>query len=165
MRAKQDPAQPFAGQKARRGALDSQAFDQLPPLAFEFVGGKGSLLRELRDEPQQIVRKIHQAGEGNHAGIGAGSGRQVRAHAAQILFDLAAGARRGASAHHGCGHIRESRRSRRRDGVAAAEEKLPGEFRDRVRFHEHDFEAVRKRRARARRPNDRPFGRERGNSP
>ena len=52
VRAKQDAPQALAGQKARRGALDAQALDELAPLAFEFVGGKGSLLRQLRDEPQ-----------------------------------------------------------------------------------------------------------------
>ena len=73
MRAEQDAAQAFAGQKAGRGALDAQALDELAPLAFEFVRGKRSLLREFGNKPQQVVRKVHKPGERNHAGVGAGS--------------------------------------------------------------------------------------------
>ena len=161
MRTEQNPAQPLAGQEARRGALDPQAFDQLPPLAFEFVGGKRSLLCQLGNKTKQIVRKIHQSGEGNRAGVRAGARGKIGAHAAQVLFNLAAGARRGARARDRRGDVRQTRRGGSRDGVAAAEEKLSGEFRNRVRFDEHDFEAIRKRRACARRPDHGPLGGER----
>ena len=163
MRAEQDAPQAFAGQKAGRGALDAQALDELAPLAFEFVLGKRSLLREFGDKPQEIVRKVHKPGERNHAGVRAGAGRKIRAHPPQVLLDLAAGALLRARAGHCSGHVGQARRLRGRDGVAASKEKLSGKFRDRVRFHENDFETVRKRLVHAWRPDHRPSGSERGN--
>src|ERR1700688_1980931 len=79
VRAKQDAPQAFAGQKARRRALDAQTLDELAPLAVEFVGGKRSPLRQLRDEPQEIVRKVHEAGERNYAGVSSSARRKIRA--------------------------------------------------------------------------------------
>src|ERR1700692_4724009 len=90
VRAEQDAPQALAGQKARRGAVDAQALDELAPLAFEFVGGKGSLLREFGDELQEIVRKVHEAGERNYAGVGSSARRKIRAHPPQVLLDFAA---------------------------------------------------------------------------
>ena len=149
---------------ARSGLWNKQeALDQLAPLAFEFIFGKRSVLRQLRDQAQQIVRKIHQAGERNHAGIGASARRKIRAHTPQVFLDLAAGAPRSAGAGHCSGHVSQAGRRGGRDGVSAAEEKLSGKFRDRVRFHEHDFETVRKRAVHAWRPDYRPRGSERRN--
>ncbi len=56
---------------------------------------------------------------------------EVGAHAPQIFFDLAAVARCGAGAHDRRRHSGEARIALRDDGIAAAEEKLRGDFRER----------------------------------
>ena len=82
---------------------------------------------------------------------------EAGAHAAQIFFDLAAGARCGAGANHGGGHFRKAGRRVRDDGIAAAEIKLRGDFRERARFGQHDLQAVRQRANGALRPGDGRF--------
>ena len=98
---------------------------------------------------------------GNGARIGAGVRAEARAHAAQILFDLAAGARGGAGADDGGGHVGQAGRAMRDDGVAAAEIELRGDFRECARFGEDDLQAVGERADGALGPGDRAFGRER----
>ena len=161
--AEQDVPQAFAGEKGRRGALDAQTFDHLPALALELLDRERGMLRQLGDQGEQLAREFGEAGKGNGAGVRAGAGAEVRAHAAQIFLDLAAGA---------LGRARADDRSRdsarpgvfeRGDGVAAAEIEDAGEFRDGVRFDQNHFEAVGKLVARAGRPDDGALGAERGN--
>ena len=163
MRAKENAAQTLARQKRRRGALDAQAFDHLAALALELLLGKRGLLRQFGDQLQQFRGEFGEAVEGDGAGVRAGAGAQVGAHAPQIFFDLPAGARFGAGANDGRGDFREARRFRGDRGVAAAEIEFAGEFGNGVRFDQDDFEAIGQLAAGARRPDDRALGTERGN--
>ena len=128
MRAEQNAAQAFAGQKAGRGALDAQFFEALAALALEFFLGKRSVAREIGDQFENAGGKFGEARRSDRAGIRSGVRAEARAHAAQILFDLAAGARCGAGAHDGGRHFGEAGRAVRDDGVAAAEIKLRARF-------------------------------------
>ena len=163
MLAEQHAPKALAGEERRRGALDAQAFDHLPPLALELLGRERGLLRQLGDQGEQLAGEFGEAGKGDGAGVRAGAGAEVGAHAPQILLDLAAGALGRAGADDGGGDLREARRLECGDGVAAAEIEDAGEFRNGVRFDQHDFEAVRELVTRAGRPDDGAFGAERGN--
>ena len=104
--------------------------------------GKRSIAREIGHQIENTFGKFRKPGKRNGAGIRARVRAQIGAHAAQIFFDLAAGARSGAGAHHRGGHFGEARRAMRDAGVSAAEEKLRGNFRERAQFGEHDLHAV-----------------------
>ena len=109
MRAEQNAAQSLAGQKRRRGALDAQPLDQLAPLALELLRGKEACCASSETSPSSSREKFAEPAEGDRAGVRAGVSAEVRAHAAQVFFDLAAGAALGAGAHHRSGDVRESR--------------------------------------------------------
>ena len=118
------------------------------------------MARKIGHQFEDAGRKFGEARGGNGAGIGAGVRAEAGAHAAQIFFDAAAGARRGAGANDGGRHFREAGRGVRDDGVAAAEIKLRGDFRKRARLDEDDLQAVRQRANGALGPGDRAFGTE-----
>src|SRR5216683_1424799 len=77
-------------------------------VAFEFGFRKGCFARQFVHQTQERLRELRQTGKRNCAGIRACAGREVRADAPQIFFDLAAGAPRCSRAHDGGGHFRES---------------------------------------------------------
>ncbi len=160
MCTEQDAPQPFACEKTRRGALDFQLFEALAALALEFVLGKRSVARDVREQLENAGRKFGEARRGNRAGISSGAGAEAGAHAAQIFFDAAAWARRGSRANDGRRHFSEAGRAMRHDGVAAPEIKLRGDFRKRARLDQDDLQAVRQRANRALGPGDRTFGAE-----
>ena len=114
MLAEEDAAQAFAGEKAGRGALDSQLFESLAALALEFVLGKRCVAREIGHQFEHAGGKFREARNGNGAGIGAGVRAKTGAHAAQILFNAAAGARRGSGANDGGRHFGEAGRANAR---------------------------------------------------
>ncbi len=163
MLAEEHAAEALVRQKGGRGALDAQALDFAAALALEFLGGKRRVAREIGHQLEDALGKFGKPGKRNGAGIRAGVRAEIGAHAAQIFFDLAAGARSGAGANDGGGDFREARRAVSDDRVAAAEEKLRGNLRERAQLGENHLHAVRKSVNRALRPRDRAFRAERGN--
>ena len=85
---------------------------------------------------------------------------ETGAHAAQIFFNAAAGARCGPGANHSGRHFSKAGRRMRDDGIAAAEIKLRGDFRERARFDQDNLQSIRQRANRALRPGDCAFRRE-----
>ena len=160
MRAEQRLAQPLAGQKTRRGALDAQRFHLVPPLALQLGRRERRVARQIAHQRQQFRGKLRQPAETDGAGIGAGAGAQIGAQTPQLLFNLAARARGGAGAHHGRGHIRQTGHLAR--GIAAAEQQLPAELGNGVRLDQHHLQAIGQRAHRARRPHYRALRSERG---
>ena len=130
MRAEQNPSHAFVCEKRRRGARNAQAFDHLPAFALEFVLRKGGLPRQFGHEFQQIGRELGQSIEADRARVGAGACADVRAHSAQIFFDLAAGAPLGPRPHYRGGNLGQAGCLRRSGCVTAAEVELSSEFRD-----------------------------------
>ena len=143
MLAENHAAEALVCEKRGRGAFDAQAFDFAAALALEFIVGKRGVAREVGHEFEDSFGKLGEAGEGNRAGISAGLRAEIGAHAAKIFFDLAAGTRRGAGAHDRGSDFRKARRAMRDAGIAAAEEKLRGNFREGAQFGENDLHAVR----------------------
>jgi len=109
VRAKQNFTQSLARQKSRLRALELYFFQFLPSLAFEFRFRKRRFPRQFIHQHQQRLRKFRKPGKRNRAGIRARAGREVRADAPQIFFDLPARALFCSRAHHRCGHFREPR--------------------------------------------------------
>src|SRR5580698_11002269 len=101
MLAENHAAEAFAREKAGRSAFDAQTFDFAAAFALEFLGWERSVTRQIAQQIEKALRKFSEAGNRNRAGISAGVRAQIRTHAAQILFDLAAGARARAGAHDG----------------------------------------------------------------
>src|SRR5579863_594905 len=158
MFAEQDAAKTVTGKKAGSGSLDFQLFEFLAALALEFVFGKRGVASEIGEKIDQPGGKFGEAGDGNGARIGAGLSAEIAAHAAQILLDLAACARGGSRANHAGRDLGKAGRRVRDSGVAAAEEKLHGNFRERVRFGQHHLEAIRESANCAFGPRDGAFG-------
>ncbi len=142
VRAKKNFAEALAGEEAGLGAVEFYFFEFLAALAFEFGLGKRGLAREFIDESEERLGEFGEAGEGDGAVVGSGVGREIGAEAAEIFFELAAGALGGAGADDGGGHLREAGRAVTDGGVAGAEEKFAVKFGNSVRFREDDFESV-----------------------
>jgi hypothetical protein len=157
MLAEEHAAQALGSKKIGSGALDAETFDSLAALAFELLFGKGRVARKVREQFEQSLRKFSYARDPDSARIGAGDCGQIRAHAPEIFFDAAQGPCGGAGARDGCSHLGQSRRRMGDTGVSAAEEKLRGNLRERVRFDKNNLHAVRECANGALRPSDRPF--------
>src|SRR5580698_7280869 len=121
MLAKEYTAKAFVGQKARSGPFDAQAFDFLPAFTLELLGGKRGVARQIGDQFKQASGKLRKPRDRNGRGVGASAGAQIAAHAAQVLFNLAAGTRSGPGAHYSRSHIREAGRGAGHERVAAPE--------------------------------------------
>ena len=120
--------------------------------------GNEACWRQFGHQLQQLRGELGEPVKRDGAGVRAGAGAEVGAHAPQIFLDLAAGPSFGAGANHGRGDLREARRFLCDVGVAAAEIQFAGEFGDGVRFDQHHFEAVGELAVSARRPDDGAFG-------
>ena len=132
--------------------------------AFEFVLGEGGFAGEFVDELQERLGKFAEAGEADGAGVLSGAAAEIGAQTAQVFFNLAAGALRGAGAHERGGHFGEAGGAVGDLRVAGAEIEFTMKFGNGVRFGENDFEAVGEARAGAPGPGDRALRSERGNS-
>src|SRR5579862_650323 len=157
MLAEKDAAHALIGEETRSGALDAQPFDFLAAFTFELIFGERGVAREIGQQLEKPVGEFSEAADGNGAVVRTGACAGIRAHATEILFNLAARACCGAGANHPGGEVRDARRSVRGGRVAAANEKLGRNFREGVRFGEDDFQAIRQRDRRALRPGDRTF--------
>src|ERR1700730_13294720 len=128
MRAEENFAQAFAGEEAGRGAFELYLFEFLAALAFEFVFGEGGFACEFVHQLQQRFGEFAEAGETDGAGVLPGAAAEVCAEAAEIFFDLAAGAFGGAGAHEGGGHFGETRGAAGDERVAGAAIKFSREI-------------------------------------
>src|ERR1700741_2075483 len=90
MIAKQHTAHSFVGEETRSGALDAQAFDLLAAFAFELIFGERGVASEIGQQFEKPVGEFSEAADGNGAVVRTGACAGIRAHAAEILFNLAA---------------------------------------------------------------------------
>ncbi len=121
MLAEEHAPKTFVGEKSRRGALDAQFFQALAALALEFVRGKCGVAREIVNHREQLFRKFRKSGNRDGARIRARHGAETCAHAPQILFNLAAGARICACANHARSQLREIGRLARHERITGVE--------------------------------------------
>ena len=161
MLAEQHATKPLVREESRSGALDFQFFEFLAALALEFVFRERCIAREVGQKFEQLARKLGEARSGDRARIGSRMRSKVRAHAPQIFLDLAARPRSGSCANDAGREVGKPRRGVRNDGVAASEEKLRRNLRERARLGENHLQAVAERSNGSLRPRDGALGGER----
>src|SRR6202040_1556666 len=96
--------------------------------AFELIFGERGVAREVGQQFEKPVGEFSEAADGNGAVVRTGACAGIRAHAAKILFNLAARASCSAGANHPGGEVGDARRSVRGGRVATANEKLGRDF-------------------------------------
>src|SRR6266852_9722741 len=101
MRTEENFAQAFAGEEAGRGTLELYFLKFLAAFAFEFVFGEGGFAGEFVHELQKRLGEFAEAGKPDGAGVLPGAAAEIGAEAAEVFFDLAAGALGRTGAHEG----------------------------------------------------------------
>src|SRR5689334_11411993 len=104
-------AEALAGEEAGLRAVELYFFKFLAALTFKFGFRKGRFACKLVDELQERLGEFGKARETDSAIVRAGMGRKVGAEAAEVFFDLAAGAFCGSGAQDGSCHLSEAGRA------------------------------------------------------